>query len=133
MHEPQYLCQCDTGYCEDFVWPDCAGVDPFPEPADLTRFPGVSQEKLPSYIFELRTILWARYSEEDRFPETVKVVRSKDVLQIVRDTPGIFPHLAALSDREILRITSMILKDMHQVLNNKNRGKFLVTPSQGVV
>lgn len=131
MHDPQYLGQCDTGYCEDFVWPFGTCLDPFPEPVDLIRFPGVSQEKLPNYIFELRTILWARYSEEDRFPETVKVVRSKHVLWTVRETPGIFPHLAALSDRELMRITSMILRDMQQqVLNNKNRGKFLVV--QGV-
>ncbi len=76
---------------------------------------------------ELRSILGARYGEEDRFPETARVVRSKHILWEVRENPWKYFFLSDLSDREVLRVTSMILRGMQQqILNNKNRGKFLV-------
>lgn len=109
-------------------------MDPFPEPAFVIgEFPGVSQKDLWNYIVELRTLLNARYRDQDAFAETVRVVRSKHVLWEVRDKPGECPCLSELSDREVLRVVSMILRGMHKVLvNNQNRGKFYVS-AQDVV
>lgn len=122
----------DTGCDEVWDWPFTPGMDSFPEPLN-DRFPGVSKDKVAEYIAEVRSILRARYAIEDAFPETVRIVRSKHVLWKIRDTPETAPTLSRLPDREVLRIVSMILKDMHQVVvNNKNRGKFLVTPEATV-
>lgn len=124
----------DPDPAEMLGWLDSGGLDSLTESllaeGEIT---GVSRDRLPYYMKELRAILGIHFQPAAEPNPTARVIRSKHVLWIVRENPFIFPHLAALSDREVLRVASMILRDMRQeVLNNKNRGKFLVT-TQGMV
>ncbi len=126
VHEPH----SDPDPGEDFMWPAGADLDSLADGILLGQITGVSQDKVPFYIEELKVILGLHFRPASEH-HTIRVVRSKHVLWVVRDEPTLFPHLSALKDREILRVVSMLLRDMQQqILNNKNRGKFLVV--QGV-
>ena len=110
---------------QDLLWTDSSVLDTLAVEIEA-QVTGVSREKIPYYTKELKTILWDHFRPvRDMFP-TIRVVRSKHVKDLVRKNPALYPHLAALSDRQLVKVVSMLLRQQHPVLNNKNRGKFLV-------
>ncbi|MDD5048063.1 MAG: hypothetical protein PHH09_03975 [Methanoregulaceae archaeon] len=115
----------DHGLGEDLLWPDSPVLDTLANEIEA-QVTGVSRDQIPYYTNELKTILWDYFRPvRDMFP-TIRVVRSKHVKDLVRKNPTLYPHLAALTDRQLTKVVSMLLRQQHPVLNNKNRGKFLV-------